>query len=147
MSTLSEKLLSAANRPSLVRDCARLIDDEVDRKSGFGGLAIKAAFKTVKAVKPGFIDGVINVLLDEWVEKLEGHYTRFVDGAKPGTFGAFVAAEASGVAERLLEVTDVRARQGEHKTVASLYQKLRPGAKEHVMTAIPGLGRVVDRYI
>ncbi len=146
MPALQDKLLTPANRPNLVKDCARLIDDEVDKKSGFSGLAIKGAFKVVKGVKPGFIEGVIDHLLDQWVGKLEGHYARFVEKGQ-GTFGAFAAADAHGVAEKLLEVTDAVAQKGEHKTVASLYHKLRPGAKEHVSVAVPGLGRIVDKYL
>jgi len=147
MPALQDKLLTPANRPNLVKDCARLIDEEVEKKGGFSGLPIKAAFKIVKAVKPGFIEGVINTLLDEWVGKLEGHFARFTEGGKPGTFGSFVAADAGGVAEKLLEVTDARAHKGDHKAVESAYQSLRPRAKEHVSVAVPGLGRIVDKYL
>lgn len=146
MATLQETLLTAANRPKLVRDCAGLIDEEVAKKGGLSGLAIKGAFATVKAVKPGFIDGVIGVLLDEWVGKLEGHFTRWVEGGKSGTFGSTCTRDASGVAEKLLEVTDARARKADPK-IASLYNKLRPNAKDHVVSAVPGLGRIVDKYL
>lgn len=147
MATLKEKLLTPARRPTLVRDCSALVDQEVDRKSGLSGLAIKAAFKTVKAIKPGFIDHVIDGLLDEWVDKLEAHHGRWTDGGATGTFGAFCTREAASVAERLLEVTDARSRKVDNRTVASLYDRLRPNAKEHVIAAIPGLGRVVDKNL
>jgi len=146
MATLQEQLLTAAKRPGLVRDCSKLIDEEVDKKSGLSGLAIKAAFKIVKAVKPGFVDGVINLLLDDWVGKLEGHYVNFV-AAGQGTFGGFVARDAGNVAEKLLEVTDARAKRADNRTVVATYQRLRPNAKDYVTTAIPGLGRVVDRHL
>jgi hypothetical protein len=147
MPSLQDKLLTPANRPSLIRDCGRLVDEEVDKKSGLTGLAIKAAFRTVKAVKPGFIEHVIDGLLDEWVAKLDGHFQRYVEAGSQGTFGAFASKDASAVAEKLLEVTDGRAHKVEHKTVATLYQKLRPNAKDHVVTSVPGLGRVVDKYL
>lgn len=147
MPTLAEKLLTTANRPNLIRDCARLIDEEVDKKGGLSGLAIKGAFKVVKAVKAGFIESVIDGLLDRWVDKLEGHYAQWMAAGSAGTFGGACARDAGGVAERLLEVTDERAKKVDNKTVVSLYQKLRPNAKEHVSAAVPGLGRVVDRYL
>lgn len=147
MPTLKEKLLIPANRPRLVQDCRVLLDDEVDKKGGLSGLAIKGAFKVVKSIKPGFIESVIEGLLDEWVDKLEDHYQRHLASGSTRTFGAFAAADAGGVAEKLLEVTDARARKVDHKTVVSLYQKLRPNAKDHVVAAVPALGRVVDRYL
>ncbi len=146
MATLQDTLLTPTNRPKLVRDCSGLIDEEVGKKGGLAGLAIKGAFATVKAVKPGFIDGVISTLLDEWVGKLEGHFTRWEEGGKIGTFGATCTRDATGVAEKLLEVTDARARKADPK-IASLYGKLRPNAKDHVVTAVPGLGRIIDKYL
>lgn len=146
MATLQETLLTPTNRPNLVRDCAKLIDEEVGKKSGFSGLAIKGAFMTVKAIKPGFIESVISTLLDEWVGKLEGHHERWIAAGKSGTFGTFCSRDPGGVAEKLLEVTDARAKKADPK-IASLYSKLRPNAKEHVVTAIPGLGRVVDKNL
>ncbi len=146
MANLQETLLTAVNRPKLVRDCAGLIDEEVGKKGGLSGLAIKGAFATVKAIKPGFIDGVITILLDEWVAKLEGYFTRWTDGGKVGSFGATCSKDASGVAEKLLEVTDGRAKKADPK-IASLYNRLRPNAKEHVVSAVPGLGRIVDKYL
>lgn len=143
---LKDKLLTPANRPRLVQDCSRLIDEEVDRKGGLSGLAIKGAFKAVKAVKPGFIDHVIDGLLDEWVDKLEGHYAQYLASGQR-SFGQFAAQHAGDVAERLLEVTDDKAKKGDHKTVTTLYYKLRPNAKDHVVAAVPGLGRVVDRHM
>ena len=144
--TLREILLAAPNRPKLIRDCAGLIDEEVAKKGGLSGLAIKGAFATVKAVKPGFIDGVINALLDDWVGKLEGHFTRWTEAGKVGSFGGVCGRDAGGVAEKLLEVTDGRAGKADPK-IASLYRKLRPNAKEHVISAVPGLGRIVDKYL
>ncbi len=146
MATLQETLLTTSNRPSLVRDCARLVDEEVGKKGGLSGLAIKGAFATVKAVKPGFIEGVISALLDEWVGKLEGHFGRWTDGGKVGSFGAACTKDAGGVAEKLLEVTDGKAKKADPK-LATIYNKLRPNAKEHVVSAVPGLGRVVDKYL
>ena len=146
MATLSESLLSPANRPRLVRDCATLVDEEVAKKGGLSGLAIKGAFMTVKAIKPGFIESVVSALLDEWVGKLAGHHEKWVAAGQVGSFGAFCSKDASAVAERLLEVTDGRIKKADPK-VGSLYGKLRPNAKDHVIAAVPGLGRVVDRYL
>ncbi|MSQ83232.1 MAG: hypothetical protein EXR77_10030 [Myxococcales bacterium] len=147
MPTLSEKLLVPANRPKLIADCAGLIDEEVNKKSGLSGIFIKTAFKTVKAVKAGFIESVIDNLLDRWVDKLESHYTNWQSSGASGSFGGFCTKDSSGVAERLLEVTDERAKKVDNRTIVALYGKLRPNAKEHVAAAVPGLGRVVDRHL
>ena len=115
MALLKDKLLDPTKRPALVRDCARLLDDEVAAKGGLSGLPIKAAFKVVKAVKPGFIEHVIDGLLDDWVHNLEGHFARWHEGGAPASFGSFVARDAGAVAEQLLAVTGARSRKGDNK--------------------------------
>lgn len=145
--TLADKLLNSPRRADLERDCVALVEAEVDKKSGISGFAIKAGFKVVKNVKPGFIEGVVSSLLPDWVAKLEEHYGRWVAAGSSGSFGGFVAKDASGVAEKLLEVTDTKAKKVDNPGVGKAYSTLRPSAKEHVAAAVPGLGRVVDKYL
>jgi hypothetical protein len=71
MSTLSEILLVPGNRPKVVADCVRLIEEEVDSKGGLTGLAVKGAFALVKAVKPGFVMEACDSMLDDFVRRLE----------------------------------------------------------------------------
>src|SRR3954467_4089229 len=74
MSTLSEILLVPGNRPKVVIDCVRVIDEEVDSKGGLTGLAVKGAYALVKAVKPGFVSGAVDGMLDDFVRRLEPFY-------------------------------------------------------------------------
>lgn len=147
MALLKDKLLTPAHRPQLIRDCVQLVEDEVEKKSGLSGLVIKGGFKVVKGVKPGFIDSAVDHMLDAWIEKLEAHYQRWQDAGSAGTFGGYCSKDASAVADRLLEVTDARAKKVENRAVGAAYEKLRPSAKDHVSAAVPGLGRVVDKHL
>ena len=109
-------------------------------------MAIKGAYKTVKAIKPGFVTGVIDALLDEWIEKLEPYYIQH-QKRKSGSFGSYVKSRAKEVADRLLEVTDLRAEGTTHSAAAKLYHRLRPAAQKHVASAVPGLGQTVDKFL
>lgn len=145
---LSQKVLTDPPRGRLVDDCVQLIEDEVDRKGGLSGLAIKGAYKVVKTLKPGFVRKVADGLLDDFVGKLEPYYVQYL--ASPGghaTFGQSLAPQSTRIANDLLTVTDERAKQSDNATVLKLYHKLRPTAQDHVAAAIPGLGKVVDRYV
>ncbi len=147
MATLRDKLLNEEVRPKLVDDCCQLLDREVAGKKGISGLAVKGAYATVKAIKPGFVRGVVDFLLDEWVDKLEAYYVRYHEDGAAGSFGLYCGTHRGAVAESLLEVTDARARSTKHATAAKLYGKLRPNAKTQVEEAVPNLGAVVDRYL
>ena len=146
MATLKEQLLNEDTRPTLVVDCCTLIDQEVGRKRGLKGFALKAAYKTIKAIRRGFVSGVVNALLDEWVEELETFYTDF-EAAGETNFGSFVDRKRSQVAEALLTVTDRRAQSTTHRTAAKLYHRQRPNAKTQVEESVAGLGRVVAKHL
>ncbi|MEC9071037.1 MAG: hypothetical protein VX938_01605 [Myxococcota bacterium] len=145
--TLSQRLLKPATRPDLVRDCVTELEEEVAAQRGLKGLAVKGGYKTVKAIKPGFISGVLDVLLDEWTVALEDEYQSWKTGDGQGSFGSQLLGKKDLVAERMLGVTDRRAERSAHTTAKKLYFKLRPAAKNQVVNALPRVTRVLDRYM
>ena len=147
MSTLAEVLLSdASQRGRLIDDCLRLIDDEVSRKRGFSGIAVKAGFKVVKSVKPGFIRQVVDMLFDDFMAEVEPFYADWA-GSKEGRFGDSLLRQKHAVATALLNVTDRRAQRAQTRSVKKAYEKMRPQAMNHVQEAIPGMGRILDKYV
>ncbi len=114
MSTLTEILLAPGNRPKVVVDCVRLIDEEVDSKGGLTGLAVKGAYALVKAVKPGFVSEAVDNMIDDFVKRLEPFYA--AAQAKNEPIGPALNARAGEVSEALLAISDERAaaRQEQH---------------------------------
>jgi len=144
MATLKEQLASAPKRSAVVDDACRVLDQEVADKSGLGGLAVKAAFKVVQSVKPGFVREVVEALLDEFLDALEPMYREAVDkGQRPG---AALQANPGRVADALLSVTDARAKKAQRAMIKSTYERLRPAAKKHVEAAVPRLAQMIDRH-
>jgi len=144
--TLADYVATPPSRERVVADCATLVDEEVRSKGGLGGVAIKGAYGTVKAIKPRFVPEVIDTLFDEWVAKLEPYYARWRSGGT-GSLSEYLTARSDDVAEDLLTVTDARAARTKHKTAGKLYSRMRPSAKRNVSAAIPKLGAVMERYV
>ena len=144
MSTLSEILLAPGNRPKVVVDCVRLIDEEVDSKGGLTGLAVKGAYALVKAVKPGFVSEAVDNMLDDFVKRLEPFYAAAQSKNEP--IGPALNARASEVAEALLAISDERAQRSKNGSLKKAYEKLRPTGKKHVEAAVPRVGRLVAKY-
>ena len=143
--SLAEKMTQPPARARVIGECCTLIDEEVATKGGLSGLAVKGAYKLVKAVKPTFVPEVVDDMLDEWVGKLEPFFTQWQASGNGKPFADFVSARSGEVAEALLQVTDKRAQSAKNKTVKSMYEKMRPSAKKHVEEALPRLGRLVER--
>jgi len=144
MPTLTEILLAPGNRPKVIADCATLIQEEVDAKSGLSGLAVKAAFAVVKAVKPGFINEAVDHMLDDFVKRLEPFWTDAQ--AKNEPVGPLMSGRAPEVADALLSISDERAGRARNQTLKKAYEKLRPTGKKHVEAAVPRVGRLIGKY-
>jgi len=147
--TLTARLLAdPAKRPAILQDCVKLIDDEVASKGGLSGLAIKAAYKVVCAVKPGIIRESMDALLDDFVKRLEPFYADHrKSGAAPSGFGDTLKTRPGEVADALLGITDDRARHAKNATLKGAYEKLRPQAKKHVEEAVPRVGRTLSPHL
>jgi len=147
VSTLKEILLSDANRAQVVREAAQLVDSEVGGKKGMSGIAIKAGYKTVKTVKPGLVPEAVDSLLDRFVERLEPFFSEWDGAGRSGGFDGFLSGKKNQVANALLGVTDDRAKVVANRTVKKAYEKLRPQGEKNVEEAVPGLGRLIAKYL
>jgi hypothetical protein len=144
MPNLNEILLVPGNRPKVIADCAKLIEEEVDSKGGLTGLAVKAAFAVVRAIKPGFINESVDHMLDDFVKRLEPFWADAQ--AKNEPIGAVLNARAPQVADALLTISDERATRTTNNTLKKAYEKLRPTGKKHVEAAVPRVGRLIAKY-
>lgn len=146
MGTLSDTLLSATNRPKLIRDCTDMVDAEVASK-GLTGLPIKAGYKMVKAIKPTIIPEVLDGLINDMVKNLEHFWEAYEKGGKQGQFSSYLTARSGEVADALLKITDDRAKTTSHKALKSAYEQLRPVGKKNVEAAVPRVAGVVSKFM
>ena len=126
----------------MIDECVDLIDNQVKQK----GFIIKSAYATIKAIKKRFVPEVVDGMLDEWLGKLQPHYDRW-SAAKTSSFSDFVVARGDQVAEDLLSVTDARAAHTSHTTAKKMYGRMREGAKQNVIEAIPALAAMIEKRL
>ncbi len=144
MPSLLEAIANEATKNAAVKDCIALIDDEVEKRSGLSGMAIKAGYKTVKGIKPGFIERVVHDLLPEFARAIDPIQAEAVQKGQP--VEAYFQANASRVADALLAITDQKAERSTNKVVKSAYGKLRGIAKANVESAVPGLAAITEKH-
>lgn len=144
MPNLNELLLDESKKNQVVDDCCTVIDQEVDDKGGISGLAIKAGYKAVKGIKPGFVRHVVTDLLPEFARVLDPVYQEAKSQNK--AVSEHFAANAPRVADALLSITDAKAVNAKSGVVKGTYEKLRGTAKKNVEAAAPRLGKLVEKY-
>ena len=106
-------------------------------------MAIKTAFAMVNPVKPGFVGGALNHLLDDFAKKVDPFWTTAV--AEGGDASKNFQKKGAQVAEALLPITDGRARSASGP-VRATYDKLRPEASKHVLAAMPRVAGLPKKY-
>lgn len=141
---LNDVLNDEAQRASIIEDVCRLVDGEVAKQRGISGVAVKAGYKLVQGVKPGFVRKVVQALLPDFAAALEPFREQAV--AQGQSVSAYFAANSGSIAEALLAVTDGRAQKSDHGSVKGAYSKLRGSARKNVESAVPGLGQIVEQY-
>jgi len=144
MQPLREQLGTGDKRRQVIGDAIVVLDQEVADKSGLTGFAIKAAYKVVKGIRPGFIPEVVDALLNDFLDAVDPLYQDAVANKRPP--GSAVRDNPSRVADSLLAVTDRKSQKAKSQVVKSTYEKLRPSAKRQVEAACPRLAGLLERH-
>lgn len=147
-STYLQEKLATIDRNIVIQDTVSLIDQEVQRKSGLTGMAIKGGYAAVKKLKSGrMIEKAVEILLDDFTGALAPLHDQYREQTKDTTFSQFLTNNDKQATDALLTITDTRIKQAENKLIISTYQKLRSQAEKHVVDALPGVGRLIDRHV
>jgi hypothetical protein len=144
MTNLTEALTAESNKNAVIEDCLALIDAEVADKGGLTGLAIKAGYKTVQGIKPGFVRNVVSDLLPEFAEVLEPIFQEAKTNGH--SVRTHFASNSGRVADALLSITDAKAKRSKSGLVKGTYDKLRGSAKKNVEAAVPRLAAMIEKH-
>lgn len=142
MKSLSNAITDATTFDAAAADCVALLEDEVSKKTGFSGMAIKAGFKTVKGLKPGFVEAAVRWLLPDFAAAVDP----IVAEVPEGQAEAHLNQNAGRIADVLLAITDAKAERSQNRVAKSAYGKLRGSAREHVQAVVPRLAELIVRY-
>ncbi|MCW6053679.1 hypothetical protein QUB60_13715 [Microcoleus sp. A2-C5] len=140
---LSDILLNEKNRDTFVDECVELIEKQVASAPGLGGLALKAAYSTVKKIRADYCAQVVDQLLPEISIALDPMWTEAVNNGNPVEY---LAARKAQVADELLQISDKKAENSTRAVVKGAYAKLRPSAKTYVENGIPDLAEIINKH-
>ncbi len=148
MKSLKKIIEDPSIMQSLVADSLRVLDEEVARRSGLGGMAIKGPYRVVKNVQGGrILEKAVRALVPEFVDKLDPYYIRFQKDGAGKTWEEYLRPHHLTLSDELLSVTDRKIRETDNRVVRGAYDKLRPKARKEVAASMPALTRMMERYI
>ena len=145
MPTLRDILLTEDKKDAVFADCQLLLDQEVKKKKGVSGVAVKTGFKVVRTFKKGFLPKVIADLVPEFCDALEPLHEEHIE-TNEGSFGEYMVEHEETVSHALISVTDGKAEESHNRTLKKLYKRLRPSAERNILVSVPGLAKLMDKH-
>ena len=109
-------------------------------------MALKAAFKAVKKIKPTIIEGVVTLLLPQFASAFDQIYTQYQESTINPLSTYFNHAQDQ-ITSALLSVTDQRALKSTNAFLVKTYNKLRPLGEAHVKSALPQVATLLQKYL
>ena len=148
MKSLKEIIEDPKVSQSVLADGLRVLDEEIGKRSGIGGMAIKGAYKVVKNVQGGrTLEKAVKTLMPEFIDKLDPYFARFQEEGKGKTWEAYLRPHYDSLANDLLAVTDRKIKETDNRAIRKTYDKLRPRARKEVIASLPALARMIEKYI
>ncbi len=145
--TLPEVLLSEERKKAVVQDCVALVDEEVAKKGGLMGMAVKTGYGVVRGLdNRQMVPKLVSDLLPEFASAFEPFHADFRAKSSPKTFADYSRGREGELAEALLGITDIKAKHAKNGVLKKVYAQLRPTARRHIEDAVPGVARVIDRH-
>ena len=141
---LTAALQDPARKEHIERDCVALIETQVAAKRGVSGIALRAVFKALKAIRPGILGQAVKRLLPEFAPSLEPHVER---GCQQGDLEGHFSEHRGAIADALLAVTDQRAERSTQRAMVKCYKSARSAAHKHTMDALPAVAKLIERHI
>ena len=147
MKSLREIIEDPKVSQSVLSDGLRVLDEEIAKRSGIGGMAIKGAYKVVKNIQGGrTLEKAVKILMPEFIDRLDPYFARFQEEGKGKTWDQYLRPHYDTLADELLSVTDRKILGTDNRGVRGTYDKFRPKAKKEVAASLPALARMIERY-
>lgn len=142
--TLVEALRDPSRHGVIIAAGAALVEDEVARKRGLTGTAVRTGFATVKRLRPDFVPRALEALMPDFAAAIDPLHDR---ARESGDVMGWWLGHSGEIADALLGVTDARAERTDHRVLLRVYRSLRGRARVHVVEAVPGLARLVTEHV
>lgn len=142
--SLVDVLADDTLRRQVSRDGAVIVDDEVASRTGLRAAALKAGYRSVKALKPGIIESSLYALLPGFAPAIDPHWERAVAS---GDAHRYFRDNAAEVAASLLDVTDAHAERARNRVMVRVYRALRGQALAQTTRSVPRLPELIESYV
>lgn len=147
MGVVKDRLLDEGVRREVISDCVKLIGTEVAAKKGVSGMMIKGGYKAFQKFKPSIVKDAVEALLESFTEVLDDVYEEYLEEDGKTPFDKWAVRKKSSIANAMLGITDSIIGDSDKPAIKKIYSGMRKIAQKNVEEAVPGISRLVMKYV
>ena len=115
------------------------------------GLVIRNAYAAVKAIRPGYVEHVIDVLSRDYVREFDDMHQQYRDeqhlpAENIQSLLGYIQAHQNDAEERFWRVSDGYAKSRSGTLIGKTYNALRPQLKSHLPTVFEVVFNLIEQF-
>jgi hypothetical protein len=127
------------------------IETHIKKLGVIKGLVIRNAYAAVKAIRPGYVEHVIEVLSRDYVREFDDMHQQYreeqhLPAEKIQPLTGYIQAHQQDAEERFWRVSDGYAKSRSGTFIGKTYQALRPQLKSHLPTVFEVIFTLIDQF-
>lgn len=140
---LSEQIQDQEIRLNIAQDCVKLMEDQVEAKTGITGIFFKTLYKGIKSISPNYAQKAIFGLIPPIAQAMNPLWD---EGTEKGNPVTYLKKNPTLTANTILTVTDERIKSTDNKIIRISYEKIRDSLQDEIEEVVPQLAEILGKY-
>lgn len=140
---LSEQIQDQQIRLNIAQDCVKLMEAQVEAKTGVTGILFKTLYKGIKSISPNYAQKAIFGLIPSISQALNPLWDEGIEKGNPVTY---LQSNPTLTANTILSVTDERIKKTANKIIKVSYEKIRNSLQDEIEQVVPQLAEILGKY-
>lgn len=140
---LSEQIQDKEVRLNIAEDCVKLMDNQVEAKTGITGILFKTLYKGIKSISPNYVQKAIFGLIPPVSQAINPLWD---EGKEKGNPVTYLQNNPTLTTNTILSVTDERIKKAQNKIIKVSYEKVRNFLQDEIEQVVPQLAEILGKY-
>ncbi len=151
ISPIETILADDSKHRSFVQSIQKHLDNQVQSTSSIKGLFIRKTYASVKAIRPGYVEHIIEVLSQDYIKEYSGMHADFIQSQSlpsesPLTFDSYVKSHFSTAEKHFWRIADDYAAKRSDTLIGKAYKATRSMIAAHLPQMLEIICHEIDKH-
>ena len=136
---------------SFIQSIQKHLENQVQSQKSIKGLFIKKTYSSIKAIRPGYIEHIIEVLSKDYIKEYSEMHADFIQSQtlpseSPMTFDSYVKAHFSTAEMHFWRIADDYAAKRSDTLIGKAYKATRSTIASHLPQMLEIICHEIDKH-